>query len=274
MISLLASHNVVSSVALPPESMVMPADWQLYVTVAFGIAALISWFYALRMALSTRDALPVFVMLGGTACVLAEAPVDILGMCYWPEIGQWSVYETFGRQIPLTAAFAYMTFYGGVVLASLQQFRSGATYVQICKWFCFWMVMEFTWEPIPIMNGVWTYYGAQPFRLFEFPLWWPPVNTVGAYSAAFLLFKLLPHLKGAARLLVIPAVVSGDLAGNAVVAWPIWSALNSSAGYAATVPAGLLTLVLCACALHFIATNVAGTERSRVVEPRKRAALA
>jgi hypothetical protein len=225
--------------------------------------------YAARLAARTRDSLPILVMLGGTLCVLAEAPVDVLGLCYWPERGQWTVYETFGRGIPTPALFAYITFYGGVVLATLQLFRRGASYGEIVKWFCIWMVMEFTWEPVPIHFGVWAYYGAQPFTLFDFPLWWPPVNTVGAFSAAFLIFKLLPYLKGSARLLVVPAVLSGDIAGNAIVAWPIWSALNSSAGYAATIPAGLLTLLLCACALHFIASNVAGSVPDAAVEPRR-----
>lgn len=207
----------------------------------------------MQLSLRTRDIVPVLVVLGGGIAALGEAPVDILGMCYWVENGQWTLYEAFGRKIPLIALFSYTTFYGGVVALTLHQFRRRIGYRQIWKWSVVWMVMEFLWEPIPIHFGVWTYYGAQPFRLFDFPLWWPPVNTVGAYAAAFLICKLSPYLRGPMVLLVLPAVASGDLMGNAAVAWPIWVALNTKLGYAATVPAGFLTIALCAFAMHVIA---------------------
>lgn len=245
----------------PPTAMVMPQDWQLWLTIVFGVFAAISWAYALRLSARTRDIVPVLILLGGGVCVLAEAPVDILGLCYWVEKGQWTLYETFGRRIPFITLFAYTTFYGGVVAMTVQQFRAGMGYGQVWKWSSIWMVMEFLWEPVPIHFGVWAYYGEQPFRLFDFPLWWPPVNTVGAYAAAFLIYKVLPYLKGPGLLLIVPLVASGDLMGNAAVAWPMWSALNSSYGFAATVPAGLLTLLLCGFFLHFVARQLAGTRR-------------
>lgn len=258
--------------AMPPVDMAMPQDWQLYLSIAFGAFAAISWGYAIWLSSRTRDAVPIFILLGGGLAVLAEAPVDILGMCYWAESGQWTVYESFGRRIPLITLFAYTTFYGGVVALTVHQFRTGIGYARIWKWSLAWMVMEFLWEPVPIHFGVWTYYGAQPFRLFDFPLWWPPVNTVGAYGAAFLIYKLLPYAKGPGLLLVVPAVIAGDLMGNAAVAWPIWSALNSTAGYAVTVPAGVLTIALCGFALHFIAGQVSaatgGVVRATAVSVR------
>ena len=247
---------VTASYATPPTQLVMPADWQLYLAVIFGIFAALSWLYAVQQSMNTRDVVPLLVVAGGGLAILAEAPIDLLGMCYWAENGQWTFYETFGRRIPLITFFSYTTFYGGVVLFLLQRFRSGASYGWIWKWFFIWSFIEFTWEPVPIHFGVWKYYGAQPFQLFDFPLWWPPVNTVGAYAAAFLIYKLLPHLSGVGRLLIVPAVLSGDFMGNAAVAWPMWTALNSTAGFAATIPAGVLTLVLCGFAMHFIAKNV------------------
>ncbi|MDD5176689.1 MAG: hypothetical protein PHQ05_09735 [Sterolibacterium sp.] len=245
---------VSGSYPLPPTGMVMPADVQLYRTMALAFLVTICWACALRITAKTRDVVPVLVMLGGSLTVLAEAPIDVLGLCHWADINQWPLYETFGQKIPVITLFAYTAFFGGVVLFILQQFRTGTTYWSIWKWFWIWATIEAVMEPIPINLGVWRYYGAQPFVVFDFPLWWPPVNTVGAYTAAFLVYKILPLLNGAGKLLIVPiAVLSGDFMGNAAVAWPIWSALNSTAGYVATIPAGILTLVLCGFAMHFIA---------------------
>ena len=256
-----ANANAIAGYPVPPPGMPMPQEWQLYLTIVFGIFAAISWGYAIWLARRNRDIVPILVMLGGGIAVLAEAPVDILGMCYWADIGQWTIYETFGRKIPVITLFAYTTFYGGVVVMTLNQFRNGISYGSLWKWFWIWTIMEFLWEPIPIHYGVWMYYGEQPFRVFDFPIWWPPVNAAGAYAAAFLIHKILPHLKGPSLLLLLPAVASGDLAGNAIVAWPIWAALNSTAGYSATIPAGILTIVLCMCFLHYVAKDVDVTRR-------------
>jgi hypothetical protein len=87
------------------------------------------------------------------------------------------------------------------------------------------------------------------------------VNTVGAFTAAMLIHKLGAYLRGPAQLLVIPLVASGDILGNAAVAWPLWSALNTNYGYGATYPAGILTLILSAFAIHVFAREI---DRQRV----------
>lgn len=244
-----------------PVHMVMPPEWQLALTIAFGIFAAASYAYGLVLASRSRNAFPLLVIVGGTVAVLLEAPIDILGLCYWPEQGQWTAYEAFGRRIPWITVGAYTTFYGGVVLYTLRQFEQGLEARRLWKWFSIWMIFEWTWEPVPIYFGVWNYYGAQPFRVLDFPLWWPPVNTVGAYTAAYLLHRVRPHLKGFSMLLAVPLVASGDAMGNAAVAWPLWVTMNSNLGYVATVPAGILTLILCAAAIFAITRSV-GTKKA------------
>lgn len=249
-----------SAIPPPPVDLVMPPDWQLYLTIAFGIAAAISCIYAARIAMLEKSAVPLLVVLGGAVAVLGEAPVDILGLCYWTEQGQWTLYEAFGRKIPYITLGAYTTFFGGIVLFTLRQFDRGVPARTLYTSFIAWMVMEWCWEPVPIHYGVWSYYGAQPFTFLDFPLWWPPVNTIGAYAAAFLIWKVKNHLSGVSLLAIVPLVLSGDLMGNALVAWPLWVTLNMDYGYAATVPAGFLTLALCYLVLKVMVTLVTGNK--------------
>ncbi|MFT7529891.1 MAG: hypothetical protein ACI9FD_000894 [Gammaproteobacteria bacterium] len=239
-----------------PEHLNINADWQLWLTIAFGIAALVSWIYGARVAQKEKALWPLLVVAGGSLAVLGEAPVDILGLAYWTENGQWTLYEAFGRRIPFITLGAYTAFFGGVALFTLRQFEQGATAKTLYWSFISWMVMEWCWEPIPIHYGVWSYYGAQPFRFLDFPMWWPPVNTIGAFSSALLIWKVKPYLKGVSQLAIVPLVLSGDLMGNALVAWPLWITLNMDVGYAVTIPAGVLTLILCYLALKIMVRMV------------------
>jgi hypothetical protein len=230
----------------------MPEGWHFYLTLVFLAFGLASWIYGLRLSIVEKDLLPILVIAGGSVAVFGEAAVDVLGLCYWTEQGQWTLYEAFDRKIPILALGSYTFFYGGVVLFTLRQFERGVAARGLVISFCVWMLIEWTWEPVPIHYGMWSYYGAQPFRVLDFPLWWPPVNTIGAYTAALLILKIREHLTGISKLAIIPLVLSGDLMGNALVAWPLWVTLNMDYGYVATIPAGVLTLLLCGLSLRII----------------------
>jgi len=256
-----------TTVPLPPIDLVMHPEWQLWLTIFFGITGLASWVYGVRIAIKEKSIVPLLVIAGGSIAVLGESLIDIVGLCYWTEQGQWTLYEAFGRKIPYITLGSYTTFFGGIVLYTLRQFEQGAPAKTLYISFICWMCIEWAWEPIPIHYGVWSYYGAQPFRVLDFPLWWPPVNTVGAFSAAFLIWKVKKYLSGLSLLAILPLVFSGDLMGNALVAWPLWITLNMDVGYEVTVPAGFLTLILCYLSLKIMVRLVTeerclDTERS------------
>lgn len=246
----------------PPTHLVMPEAWHYWLTLVFLACGAGSWVYGISISIKEKDIVPLLVIAGGSLAVVGEAAIDVLGLCYWTEQGQWTLYEAFDRKIPVLALGSYTFFFGGVVLFTIRQFERGLPAKRLVISFFAWMLMEWTWEPIPIHYGMWSYYGAQPFRVFDFPLWWPPVNTVGAYAAALLILKLKGNLTGVSKLAIIPLVLSGDLMGNALVAWPLWVTLNMDVGYIVTVPAGILTLLLCAIALKHIVKIGCGSSAS------------
>lgn len=240
----------------PPYDAVMPMGYQALFTILFALIAAGFWVHAVRVAKNERDLMPIWLMLGGTLCVMAEPIVDVLGMCWFPVEGQWTYYETFGRKIPLMVGLAYMFYFGGLSYVTVRQFERGMSAVQVWKWYLILTVLEWTIEPIPIVLGMWMYYGEQPFTLFGFPMWWPPVNAVGAFTIAVVIYHMRRNLPGLPGIVYVPMVVSADLVGNAFVAWPVWTALHTTQGTVVTSIAGVVTLALCALAVHIIAKYV------------------
>lgn len=240
----------------PPYDAVMPLNWQIGFTIFCAISAATMWAIAVRIYRQEGDYVPLLTMVGGTLCVFAEPIVDVLGMVWFPVHGQWTEIETL-RAIPFHSGLAYMAFYGGLCFMTIRKFEKGMTLNQVWLWFAVICLIEFCLEPLPIIYGKqWMYYGNQPFRVLEFPLWWPIVNTVGMFVAAVMIFKLKPHLKGFRSVLIIFLVPSGDLVGNSFTAWPIWNALHTTQGYFVTYAAAILTLGLSAVAVQIMARMV------------------
>ncbi|MBT8343039.1 MAG: hypothetical protein KJP07_23775 [Desulfatitalea sp.] len=248
--------NPIANYPEPPYDVVMPANWQLVFTILLGAVALLFWGYAIYLYKKERDPMPILAMIGGTICPFVEPLVDNLGLVWFPIHDNWVWHSSFGREIPIMVAFAYMWYFGAFTYLTANQFKKGISARQVWKWFFVMVFIEFCLEPIPINLGLWMYYGKQPFLFFGFPLWWPVINATGMFCAALLVHKMRPHLKGWSVLLIALLVPSGDMMGNAAAGWPLWAALNSNHGYAVTYAAGCLTLFLCVVFIKVVATMV------------------
>ena len=85
-------------------------------------------------------------------------------VCWWPVHNQrWTTVNYFGHYVPAMCFFAYMLYYGGMVFISVRQMERSVSRVQIWRWFILMVLLESTFEPIPINLGLWAYYGEQPF---------------------------------------------------------------------------------------------------------------
>lgn len=252
-------NNHDNYVHIPYDAM-MPHNWENFITIAFGALFLGGVIYAGILFYKERDPAVILIMIGAAIASLAEPIVDILGMCIHHIQGQqFTLFTTFGRPIPIYVTLCYVFYFGAMVIVLVRQFQKGITLTQVWKWYLISIVIEFCFEPIPLRVGLWSYYGAQPFKVLLFPLWWPPVNALSIFVPAIMIYYLRPHLKGVSLLVLLFIVLSGDLIANVAVGWPIHSALHSGLGYAVTYPAAVLTLILCAVAIQIIGR---GVERS------------
>lgn len=243
--------------AAPPLDFPVAED---ALNVAFAAAAVVlalSVVWAVRNWRVTGSPLHLLCLAGGLISSLDEAIVDILGKCWFPNKG--IAYTAYGRQVPWWVVFCYVIFFGNLPYLFVRGFQKGIKkrffWQCIAAGFAFNALIE-----MPVLSvDVYTYYGHQPFNLGGFPLWWMFVNTGGALSAGFLIWRFgLPLVQRRPALLAAVPLVTAPtyLAWSVIVGLPLHTTLNTGASLALTTVAGAVTIALCLGAYHLM-TEVA-----------------
>ena len=212
----------------PPTGMVMPQTAQLLATIglwlpatALFVAAAVYW---------RRGGSPVYLlgMFGGLIAAFNEPIADVLLNCYHAEIGQWTVFSSFGRDIPLWAVGFYPIYFGGLTLLMYTLLLRGVT--RRTYWILAGAVVlgnvVLEWPVLPL--HMYLYYGDQPYRILGFPILVGVLNTLGATLGAVVMAHLADWLTGPRRLLILAIPAWSDLAAYGVVL-PHLLTLNSEA---------------------------------------------
>ena len=239
----------------PPWDMVMNATAQVYFTIFVTVPWIVLIAVALYRWYKARDAVPMLFMIGGPFSILLEPVVDVMGMCYFPVIGQWEGIETFeGCPVPICMFPVYSWFVGGQAYILWRSMVNGTLTGKLLwsHWLIGWGV-NMVLESPGVLFGVYTYYGAQPFNFWGLPLWWPAVNATMPVVAAFVVFQCRDYLVGWRKLYIIPLLPIVDGLVNGGLAWPTWSALHSGIGLAATYLAAVLTIALASLSMWLLA---------------------
>lgn len=237
--------SYVLAVAQPPTSMTMPAVGQTIFMIFVHIPWVVLFGYALHALIRHHSPVPLLFLAGGVFATFFEPIVDVLGMCFFPRDGQWIGLTSFDRPVPIFMWAVYSWFVGGQAFLWWRSMRRGTlTRGMVWRmWLLTWVVNAVLETPGLLMK-VYTYYGKQPFDFWGFPLWWPAVNATMPLVAAYAAYRLWPHLTGWRVLAIIPIVPMADGLANGAIAWPIWTALNTGAGYVVTYLAGAVTIGL------------------------------
>jgi hypothetical protein len=205
--------------------------------------------------------------VGGLIACLWEPIVDVLGMVYLPAKGQWNAFTVFDRPMPWLIPAVYSWYVGGMGYLAYRLFERGTDRRKVFQLWALLFAVNIVIESPGIIADVYTYYGKQPLNFWGFPLWWGFVNPVMPLIAGALIYKLRPHLGSGWGLLgIVPLIPMADGLANAAAGWPVFTALNSSLGYAGTYAAALLTLALSLYVVWWISLLVA-----RPAERRQRA---
>jgi hypothetical protein len=237
----------------------MPRAWQVFYTVLLlaplvGLAG-----YCIRRYLKERDPVPLLCLAGGAMCVLFEPIVDILGLCWYPRDGQWKLFETLGRPIPVGVLFGYMWAFGGLTAVAYGVLRQKGL-PALARLYPVFIGLSIPFELIANHTGYYVYYGNQPLRILDWPAWWGPVNFAVPIVAAVMINRFRPLLTGPRVLAIAFLVPMADGAVNGATAWPVWSALNAPGLSTVIVElAGALTVALAVLLVWLVTRPAAAT---------------
>jgi hypothetical protein len=241
-------------------------------TVMFVLAGL-----ALAYALIywRRTGRPTFLLLflAGGAMMVLEPLVDTVGACWFPE-NSWRAFELWNRPIPVwlcTTYFIYFGIGGGLTWLLMRRGASAAT-----LWLVFVgdVAADFVLEATLLHWDTYVYYGDQPLVFAKFPFWWAAVNASIAMAVPAAIVLTGRWLRGWRQLYIIPLALSVSAAGNIVVGWPSWTAINSDPSDPARQLLGLLTFAIAIAAMRVLIGAVAARQPARGAEPVFEPALA
>lgn len=233
---------------IPNPDWVLGASQEFWVTLIFGILAVLTLFKAAMDAGRTRSWFPLALFLGGGLAVLYEPINDVLGHCFYSEEGMNYVWITsMGRRIPTYIGFCFFFYYYARIWMCMKMLEQGVGTGKWMRTYFVTVVVAQLFEYIPISLGIWGYYGQnQPLQFGNFPpLWWGFINASCLISIAAVLHLLRTYvLCGPARTWIALGVPVMTMMFHAGPALPVTITLNATMNVTATTIASLVSIGL------------------------------
>lgn len=267
---------------LPPDGMVMNSFWQPFMTFVQVIPVVAVIWFGVRVWMPRQQGLFWMLMISGGLTSLIEPITDHVAFVWFAPEGMWTMFETFNRPMPWFILPCYIWFMGGQIAFIIWQMRKGATTRTFWWMYVAFIATNIIMEVPALAAGIYTYYGAQPFKIAGLPIWFQAMNACVPLVATAVSLYLWPRLRGIQKLALLLVVPSSHVACNAISGWPMWSALNSTDNLVITSLAGLLSIAIslgvAAFAISLLREQVrigaAAPEATEAASPRRQPVLA
>lgn len=191
----------------PPRDAVMPDGLQAGLLLVLGIGAAVAVGAQVWLAARRSTPVPVLVVLGALLCVVYEPIGDTMVLAYYPEDGQVTWVDLFGREIPVFIGLMYLCYIGPFVLLFEEFRRRGFT---TRTWWSLWAGTALAIIVIEIVvmrfGAAWVYYGPQRTVVADLPIWTPITYVSFLFVIAAGVHGLARSLRPADRWLIVPAV--------------------------------------------------------------------
>ena len=232
------------AVPTPPLGMVLPPVAQTVALWLNAIMVVVAIGYLLWQTKRRGDLVPIYVAIGAIVAILYEPLADHLVLVFFPPEGQVTSIEAYGRRIPLYLHLSYLWYLAPFAIGFLDWAKKGIT---ARAWWTTWAViwvLATAFEEVFIKYGLWVYYGEQPFRLIELPLWIPFTFVCFVFAIAAGVDGIVKFIPRRHHWLIVPAVPMLITGSHTAVSLPAAMALNSTQDPAVLYIAGTASIVL------------------------------
>ena len=259
--------------ATAPVDMVMPQVAQLWMHILNWGLVLVVLGFALNHWRKQGSSIGIWLVLGGAVTSMNEPIVDVLGKCWFPAIDSWVLLKAWGVSVPNYMIAVYAWYVGGQAFLSYRLFEKGISQRGVFRLYLTYAVVNLFLE-IPGLNlpmPMYSYYGNQPLVLFRFPMWWIFCNALMPMMIAAIAFRCESLLQGVRRIFIVPLAWMTAAATNALIAAPVWLALNAeSSSLALTHLAAAASFGMGLMVCYGLSLAV-GTDAGRVLSRREMA---
>lgn len=237
---------------LPDPNWVMPSPAGEILLAIFGGGAAVFVAYCVYLAYRKRSPLPLLFALAGLCSIMLEPIADTLGNVQHVPGGQINAFVTDGQPIPWAIVLGYIWYFGlGPVLlwrfAEQRSMTPKRWYTQALLAFLAVTLVE----QIPIMLGLWKYYGHQPLVAGVMPIDMAIANMVSVILPMIVVYAIWPILTGWRQLMVIPLVPICVVGGHTAAAAPAYMLINANPNVP-SIWVHLAGLVTCAFSVFIV----------------------
>ncbi len=254
---------MINSVPTPPFEHSLNMSMQTVMTVGTWGLTLFFVIKAIKMSRQQNSLLPIFIILAGAAGSIAEPLYDIAFHLIWYIPGQWSLFTAFGLPQPVWVMSAYIIVFCGPALYITEMLHRGMNRQQFYKTFAIVLATTAVFEAIAINGGTYAYYGPQPLRLLNYPVWVAILEAVFIMSFSIAAALLRCHATSKRQhLLVFALFPCTFFFANFGTGFPSLIALNSSSqpSMALIYACFAVTLLLVVLALELLCLCLPATK--------------
>jgi len=200
----------------------------LWLTVCMAAVVLV---IAIIMSRRYRSPTPLFMVSGALVAIVMEPIVTYLGHAVHPDIGAVVMFRAVDRTIPWHIGLGYLAAYGTVYLILYPRMVARSiTTAYIWKLLVVAALVFALFEIVPVMHGLWVYYGYQPLRPWPgmAPIAWNFLNASSMIGGATLMYVALTRLRGWSQILLIPLAAVGTAMTHVGAGLPLYVGMNAA----------------------------------------------
>jgi hypothetical protein len=259
---------------IPPHYAAGSTSRWLFTMWAGGFALLVLPWCLLQLR-RHRDVVPLFVWLGGFVISLGEPELDHLGHMWWPTNLPGTAFKGYGLHVPILNPLCYVFFIAMLGYVSYRLFERGLTLQQLFLLFAVFGIVDMVLEIPGTSTHVYEYYAPQPLDVGGFPMHWAWLNASGMLGGGFLLYLVVPRVKGIWKAVIVLLPAYGFAGAYGLIGWPAWMSLNWNMSRAESACVDLFSLVLAVIVVRGIGEVVCtDIERAPATHPTLPAAAA